>query len=257
MHCMKLRYLLPVIQSLIFGILLISCYRDSDQVRDSNYDELLDPMSSGDTTIFDATSHAFALPAPNLSEEHLEHHIEGDATFEAAFVTAPSKINSGLGPIFNNTPCINCHVRNGRGKAPSNSRRMQSMLLRLSLPSESENGSRPKSVPGFGTQLNDRANFGLMAEGKVSIRYLDKEINYRDGKTVKLRDPSYTIYDTHQDLPTDVQVSPRVAQPVFGAGLLEAISSQAILDLADENDQNRDGISGRPNYVLDVQTGKT
>ena len=63
-------------------------------------------MTGGETTIPDATSHAFATPAPNLSAVNLDRHFEGDTTFEAAFVTAPAQINSGLGPIFNNTSCF-------------------------------------------------------------------------------------------------------------------------------------------------------
>ena len=254
----KIIYVSLVVQLAFFcTILVISCNPDNYQKINSNYDELLDPMTGGETTISDATSHAFATPAPNLSTVNLDRHFEGDVTFEATFVTAPAQINSGLGPIFNNTSCINCHIRNGRGKAPSNSRRMKSMLLRMSLPKTGqEHVSHPIPVPGFGTQLNDRANFGRLAEGKIAIDYSEKLVNYNDGHSLKLRVPDYKIYDTYQPLPKNVQISPRVAAPVFGLGLLEAIEEQTILKLADEDDQNNDGISGRPNYVLDVQTMK-
>jgi CxxC motif-containing protein (DUF1111 family) len=40
---------------------------------------------------------------------------------------------------------------------------------------------------------------------------------------------------------------------VFGLGLLEAIPEATILALADEGDQDGDGISGKANYVWDVQ----
>ena len=39
-------------------------------------------------------------------------------------------------------------------------------------------------------------------------------------------------------------------------GLLEAIPETRILELADVDDANRDGISGRPNYVWNVQKGE-
>ena len=39
---------------------------------------------------------------------------------------------------------------------------------------------------------------------------------------------------------------------MFGLGLLEAVSEADVVALADENDANGDGISGRPNYVWDV-----
>ena len=39
---------------------------------------------------------------------------------------------------------------------------------------------------------------------------------------------------------------------MFGLGLLEAIPEATILALADEDDQDGDGISGKANYVWDV-----
>jgi CxxC motif-containing protein (DUF1111 family) len=52
-----------------------------------------------------------------------------------------------------------------------------------------------------------------------------------------------------EPIPTGVAVSVRLPPPVFGAGLIEAIPDAAIIGLADENDANGDGISGRPNLT--------
>jgi CxxC motif-containing protein (DUF1111 family) len=51
-------------------------------------------------------------------------------------------------------------------------------------------------------------------------------------------------------------LSPRIATPVFGLGLLEAIPSETILRFADEQDLDNDGISGRPNYIYDIVNKK-
>jgi len=51
-------------------------------------------------------------------------------------------------------------------------------------------------------------------------------------------------------------LSPRVAPPVFGLGLLEAVDEREILSRADENDADGDGISGRPNYAWNVVENK-
>jgi CxxC motif-containing protein (DUF1111 family) len=51
-------------------------------------------------------------------------------------------------------------------------------------------------------------------------------------------------------LPAGVAVSVRSGPVVSGLGLLEAIPEEAILRLADPEDRDGDGISGRPNYVL-------
>ena len=50
-------------------------------------------------------------------------------------------------------------------------------------------------------------------------------------------------------------VSPRIAPHMVGLGLLEAISEQTLLGLSDETDEDGDGISGRLNYVRNVETG--
>ena len=59
------------------------------------------------------------------------------------------------------------------------------------------------------------------------------------------------------DLPEDTLFSPRVGPPVFGRGLLEAIPSHTILAMADEDDADGDGISGRANYVWDPEHQET
>ncbi|MGI9078040.1 MAG: di-heme oxidoredictase family protein [Gemmatimonadaceae bacterium] len=50
-------------------------------------------------------------------------------------------------------------------------------------------------------------------------------------------------------LPSGVAVSVRLPPPVFGMGLIEAIPASTIMALADPDDANGDGISGRPNFV--------
>jgi CxxC motif-containing protein (DUF1111 family) len=49
--------------------------------------------------------------------------------------------------------------------------------------------------------------------------------------------------------PPGVAVSLRLPPPVFGVGLIEAIPEAAIVGLADPDDLDGDGISGRPNWV--------
>ena len=211
-------------------------------------------FSGGETTVFDASSHAFSIPAPNLSPSALAKHLEGDVEFEAVFVTAPAVVNPGLGPIYNNVSCINCHSRDGRGRPPNPDEGLVSLLFRLSLPKaeDSVNGKPPTPVPGFGTQLNNRSIVDADPEGKVKIEYTDQTLTTADGTRVHLRYPNYTITETYQPMPENVEVSPRVAPVVFGLGLLEAIPEETILAYADEADVDGDGISGKPNYVWDV-----
>ena len=237
--------------TVLVSILLSACDSESPVAVESAPIFSTSELSGGETTIFDASSHAFSIPAPNLSAAALEKHLEGDVEFEAVFVTAPAVVNPGLGPIYNNVSCINCHSRDGRGRPPDTDEGLVSLLFRLSLPKTEDamDGKPPIPVPGFGRQLNNRAIVDTNPEGKVKIEYTEQTLTTADGTRVHLRYPNYTLTETYQPLPENVEVSPRVAPAVFGLGLLEAIPEDAILAYADENDADRDGISGKPNYV--------
>ncbi len=239
---------------LLMSILLSACDSESPVAVESTPVFSTSELSGGETTVFDASSHAFSIPAPNLSSSALAKHLEGDVEFEAVFVTAPAVVNPGLGPIYNNVSCINCHSRDGRGRPPGADEGLVSLLFRLSLPKaeDSIDGKPPIPVPGFGTQLNNRSIVDADPEGKVKIEYTDQTLTTADGTRVHLRYPNYTITETYQPLPENVEVSPRVAPAVFGLGLLEAIPEETILAYADEADVDGDGISGKPNYVWDV-----
>ena len=54
----------------------------------------------------------------------------------------------------------------------------------------------------------------------------------------------------------DVMISPRIAPATIGMGLLEAIPEERIMGLADPDDADGDGVSGRPNMVWDIQKGE-
>ncbi len=248
-HFQSLGYL-----TLLVSILLSACDAESPVTVEPIPVFSTSEFSGGETTIFDASSHAFSIPAPNLSTAALEKHLDGDVEFEAVFVTAPAVVNPGLGPIYNNVSCINCHSRDGRGRPPGADEGLVSLLFRLSLPKEDGSGvgMPPTPVPGFGRQLNNRAIVNAAPEGKVKIAYTEQTLTTADGTRVHLRYPNYTFTDTYQPLPENIEVSPRVAPAVFGLGLLEAIPEEVILAYADETDVDGDGISGKPNYVWDV-----
>ncbi len=55
--------------------------------------------------------------------------------------------------------------------------------------------------------------------------------------------------------PEAVIIARRIPIPLFGAGLVEAIPDETILALADPDDRDADGISGRAAIVRDLATG--
>lgn len=214
-------------------------------------------FSGGETTVFVQTSTAFSNPAPNLSPEGLARHLAGDFEFEQSFVTAPALFNGGLGPVFNNNSCVACHSRDGRGRPPEEGGTSNSFFLRLSVPGIEPITGDPLAIPGFGTQLFDKAVFGVQPEATVKTTYIEIDGKFGDGTPYRLRKPVFTIHNPYIDLPEEYLISPRVAPPVFGRGLLEAISDDTLLGWADEDDLNDDGISGRVNRVWDVVSKTT
>ncbi len=205
-------------------------------------------MAGGETTTFQVFSNAFQEPAANLSAVQNNLHIEGDRAFEAAFVTAPAVNNGGLGPLFNQNACNSCHIKNGRAQHPDNPAELGGLLLRLSSTGATAN-NEPLPLAGFGGQLQTKSTLNATPEGKVNINYQPIIGQFDDGEYYELRKPIYTISNTYMLLPSNALLSPRIAPPVFGLGLLEAIPEGAILAKADETDSDNDGISGKPNYV--------
>lgn len=219
---------------------------------DSGYDERL---SGGLATAFDETSKSFGHMVTGLGERDDFVHGLGDASFGKTFVSAPAPINSGLGPVFNNVSCISCHHNDGKG-TPTAGFVNSSLLFRLSIPGKDIHGG-PLLIDGYGAQLQDVAIFGKQPEANVSISYSDLPVTYPDGEMVTLRKPTYTLSNAYLALPGNYLISPRLAPPVFGVGLLQNIPAETILSFADENDADGDGISGRPNYVYNPYTQQT
>jgi CxxC motif-containing protein (DUF1111 family) len=212
-------------------------------------------LSGGATTVFDESEEAFESPAPNLQGENIERHELGDVAFELEHVDG-SGINGGLGPIFDNVSCESCHPGDGRGRPPVGAEPFASMLFRSSVSGSGNNGG-PKDVPGFGGQLQMRSLPEYQPEISALINYVESHGTFSDGTPFQLRVPTYTLTGVYASLPAGVLFSPRAAPAVFGLGLLEAVPEREIVARADPGDRNRDGISGRPNYVWDAVEGRT
>lgn len=212
-------------------------------------------LSGGSQTIYDNGTGAFSSIFPRLTEERERVHEIGDIAFEQTFVTAPAVNNPGLGPIFNNVSCTSCHINDGRGKPPTGGEQLSSLLIRISIPGADPHGG-PNPVPGFGGQLQQRSVFGRPGEATMKIEYSEQSYQFSDGQPYSLRSPTYTLESPYMGLPSDLMLSPRIAPPVFGLGLLEAVDEAYIVSYADVNDANDDGISGKANYAWNIVEGK-
>lgn len=240
---MKKFFFSAVIFSFIFGL---SRCRKAELFPESDFDERL---SGGSQTTFDFTAQAFSHPFVDLSGYDVGLHDFGDVHFEQSFVTAPAMFFGGLGPAFNNTSCVSCHHNDGKG-VPNAGFSESSLLMRISTDGVDEYGSSAP-VPGYGTQIQDKSILGKLKEATVNINYTYQTFSFPDGETYELRTPVYTLTDLHVPINVPYYLSPRLAPPVFGLGLLENISEMDIVANADISDTDNDGISGKPNYVWD------
>jgi CxxC motif-containing protein (DUF1111 family) len=213
-----------------------------------------DRLSGGSFTTLDASTRAFSQSIAGLSARQQVVHNIGDGTFDQVFVAAPAPHFGGLGPIFNNIACVNCH-RNDGGGFPTMGTSNSGMLMRISIPGVDEHGG-PVVAPGFGLQIQDQCLLGTVPEASTAISYSDLPVTYPDGSTVTLRQPAYAVQNPYIALPADFLTSPRLAPRLIGMGLLENIPESTILSFVDAGDQNGDGITGKANYVWDSHTSK-
>ena len=234
------------------AVLFLSCNQNDDNLLS----KLEGEKAGGETTVFVKTSQAFGLPASNLSAQNLEKHLEGDVAFEALFVASPALRNGGLGSVFNNNSCNGCHPSDSRASVPENINSMSGLFLKISVPGNDEHGG-PAPVPGFGTQLQHQSVYGYQPEAQMEVTYEQQEVSLADGTIITLQKPIYSIVSPYVSLPGNVLTSPRIGMPVFGLGLLEAIPEHSILANADSDDTDKDGISGKANYVWDPVSGTT
>lgn len=203
---------------------------------------------------------AFSQHSANIGfEQELEFRL-GNGLFKKTWVFAPASTlaSDGLGPLYNARSCQRCHIKDGRGHPPTGpDDSTVSMFLRLSIPGEVPAamaqitdyiGTAPD--PTYGTQLQDFSPPGMAAEYQFSVEYDAFDVALSGGEIATLRRPSYSAQELgYGPLHPDAMLSPRVAPPMIGLGLLETIPAADILARVDEDDSNHDGISGRANLA--------
>ena len=202
-------------------------------------------LAAGALTVFNRTSAAFEKPASNLTEDEIALHDVGDPLFERSHIPLATHQDAGLGPLFNANSCVACHVRNGRGApVPGVS------LVRVAL--QEANGATP--VPEWEWQVQDHAIFGHQPEATMDVTWQDEP---QPGSEPPLQRAHVDLIRPNGEVVAESEInrSLRIAPPLIGLGLLEAVPDQVILSHADPGDLDGDGISGRP-VVLDRQDGR-
>jgi len=251
--------------------------------------------AAGDQSVTDVTVDEFgyAQHVPNITPAQLSDFIRGKVLFEADFesllgynpsttfdcargakpgtkvptiVTAPppsplfkagnAYSNPALAqlvrPGYTASSCFTCHHLDGKGPPPDENG-MGAMLLKLF----SVRGEHSEPDPVYGSVLDPRAAKGGTPEVRASVTWQTIDGKFADGTPYALRKPLLAL-DGLRDGPLapETRVSARIPRPVFGLGFLEAVPAQTLLALADPEDANQDGISGRANFIPDPATGE-
>ena len=205
---------------------------------------------------------SFSHSSANIAFEEEEKFKLGNALFRKLWVSSPSSTHAsdGLGPLFNARACQSCHIKDGRGHPPEGDQDATSMFLRLARPAQTAEEEQMLADylalnfpdPVYGGQLQDLAVPGLKSEGRMVVSYTERPLTLGDGTIVSLRKPHYSVADMgYGDLHPETTLSPRVASPMIGLGLIEAIHPADILNLADPDDANGNGVSGRAALTRD------
>ncbi|MBH3405364.1 c-type cytochrome [Pseudomonas glycinae] len=254
---------LPLRLSALFLALGLSACDDAPRFTKAEPGEA---RSGGAATVRKSDQNAFSLPSANLPPSRRVDFSVGNSFFRSPWVIAPSTTTArdGLGPLFNTNACQNCHIKDGRGHPPTpDAANAVSMLVRLSIPDAPQYANLIEQVgvvpePVYGGQFQDMAVPGVAPEGKVRVDYTPVPVRFKDGTEVELRKPALQITQLgYGPMHPDTRFSARVAPPMIGLGLLEAIPEEAILANAAAQAKENNGINGRPNRVWDDAQHKT
>ena len=217
----------------------------------------------------DATTSLTNDEAFGQSPDSVKQDFSADANFKSGNQIFRNA-HDGEGPLLNARTCQGCHTKDGRGALPPNPETpMDSMVVRLGQGIDEAGATL--ADPNYGQQLQtfglasftgENLDAGLSAygegagkaigEGFAFIEYELLEGSYQDGEAFELRRPVLKVRElSYGDFADDIQFSTRVAPQLIGLGLLEAVPEADIRRLADPNDADGDGISGRANSVFD------
>ncbi|HZP86708.1 MAG TPA: di-heme oxidoredictase family protein [Burkholderiales bacterium] len=234
------------------------------------------PRPEGTAPMAEAGESAYSMPIASLDTTQRELFALGHKMFNnrwAFFWFENAEF--GRGPTSNAQACASCHANNGRGlvtgtpnlpsvggdgqardhhitvpfePAPNN-------VVRLSIPGDGPHGG-PRPDPQYGDQLQ---NFGVKgvvpAEGQFDIEWHEQIVVLGDAEEVRLRKPHVRIRDLgYGPFGEGAMTALRLAPPLVGIGLLEAVPEETIVALAARS--SIDGIAGKVNRVWDEAQGK-
>ena len=203
----------------------------------------------GNTTLSyqytDEPNDHFMQMATNLSSLNGQAFVLGRRIHHTSFVDGShdedpangffTEMKGKAGTHFVNESCANCHERNGRAAPAPEGEALDKWVFKIANANGQADATR-------GNVLQPSNTGNVLGEGTVTIASWTE--------TNGLRSPNYSFSSG-----TPEKFSARIAPQLVGLGLLEAIPEEAILALADVNDEMEPfGISGKAQRSVDPQT---
>jgi CxxC motif-containing protein (DUF1111 family) len=201
----------------------------------------------GPATVDAVGPHAFSLPVPGLSREDRRAFSVGNSFFRDNWVVAPASAagRDGLGPLFNANSCSACHADDGRGRPPLAAGDVGVGAVVFISPRDADGAPHPV----YGVQIQDQAIPGVAPEAALVLEERLEPGRYADGAPYELARIVPTLARPAYGPLGELRLSLRIGPQLIGGGLLEAVDDAAILALADPDDRDGDGISGRARLV--------
>jgi CxxC motif-containing protein (DUF1111 family) len=208
----------------------------------------------GDTTtswLFVERQEAFEQPALNIQIDDIQDFLEGRRLFHTDFVTGanvekvepPNAVftrQAGKsGPHSNTTSCAVCHPRKGGG-TPIISAFDQTSSMVFRLYGEPALGAQLQPVEGIAIGMGSVLSTAQLPDGQIFPLHKPRFVVGIKENEPAYRTPAY---------------SARIAPPLIGLGLLEAIDDVTIALRSDHADCDHDGVSGRVSIAQDPATG--
>lgn len=218
-------------------------------------------------TVFNVTSSAYELPVPAINSDPVlsKKFLEGEALFDANFVVNPDVPFGGLGPVYNNISCRNCHPNYGRARRVDkfNSAPGNGYIVLVHTP-------EGKLVDGYKFMLQIYAvpPYTPVARGvKITWKnFVDEHGNrypdgtpYNKGKPTEgtLVYPVADLIDPQIPLPENYKVSMEATIGLYGVGRLDSIRDEDIVAEYERQQASAGPVKGRlGRWITEPHDGK-
>jgi len=210
--------------------------------------DFVTPRLGGRTTAKALRGRLYNQSARNITNAELRRFGAGADVFDHDYSEA-----DGLGPVYDEVGCLGCH-RDGKQR-PHDQIGPAGLIVRVSVPGVGEHGG-PVPEPTYGLQMQTRATPQGVAEASISPRRVPVQHRWVNGERTTLFRLDLGLVPLQGPLAPGAGVSPRMAPPVIGLGLLEEIDERDLERATDPADADHDGISGELNRVWDDATDR-